>query len=127
MIKQLGGGICWHEVGTGKTMIMCVAAYEMKRLGLAQKPMIIGLKANVHEIGYGFLVRHTHLFTVALYLFRYFGYGILQGVYEQLLAVVVSHGIGVVGYGGIPLQTHQIGVQKGRGRDYRRPQRRDFL
>ena len=50
MIKQNGGGICWHEVGTGKTMIMCVAAYEMKRLGLVRKPMIIGLKANVHEI-----------------------------------------------------------------------------
>lgn len=50
MIKQNGGGICWHEVGTGKTMIMCVAAYEMKRLGLAHKPLIIGLKANVHEI-----------------------------------------------------------------------------
>ena len=50
MIKQNGGGICWHEVGTGKTMIMCVAAYEMKRLGLARKPLIIGLKANVHEI-----------------------------------------------------------------------------
>lgn len=50
MIKQNGGGICWHEVGTGKTMIMCVAAYEMKRLGLAQKPLIIALKANVHEI-----------------------------------------------------------------------------
>ena len=33
MIKQNGGGICWHEVGTGKTMIMCVAAYEKKRLG----------------------------------------------------------------------------------------------
>lgn len=50
MIKQNGGGICWHAVGTGKTMIMCVAAYEMKRLGLCDKPMIIGLKANVHEI-----------------------------------------------------------------------------
>lgn len=50
MIKQNGGGICWHEVGTGKTMIMCVAAYEMKRLGLVRKPIIIGLKANVHEI-----------------------------------------------------------------------------
>ena len=50
MIEQNGGGICWHEVGTGKTMIMCVAAYEMKRLGLVQKPLIIGLKANVHEI-----------------------------------------------------------------------------
>ena len=27
-------------------MIMCVAAYEMKRLGLVQKPLIIGLKVN---------------------------------------------------------------------------------
>ena len=50
MIKQNGGGVCWHEVGAGKTMVMCVAAYEMKRLGLVQKPLIIGLKANVHEI-----------------------------------------------------------------------------
>lgn len=50
MIKQNGGGICDHEVGAGKTMIMCVAAYEMKRLGIAHKPMIIAMKANVHEI-----------------------------------------------------------------------------
>jgi N12 class adenine-specific DNA methylase len=50
MIKQNGGGVCWHEVGAGKTMVMCVAAYEMKRLGLVQKPLIIALKANVHEI-----------------------------------------------------------------------------
>ena len=50
MLKQNGGGICDHEVGTGKTLIMCVAAHEMKRLGLAHKPMIIGLKANVSEI-----------------------------------------------------------------------------
>src|SRR3712207_9091505 len=38
------------EVGAGKTLIMCTAAYEMKRLGLANKPMIIGLKANVFDI-----------------------------------------------------------------------------
>ena len=50
MLKQNGGGICDHEVGTGKTLIMCIAAHEMKRLGLAHKPMIIGLKANVAEI-----------------------------------------------------------------------------
>ena len=50
MLKQNGGGICDHEVGTGKTLIMCVAAYEMHRLGLARKPMIIGIKANIHEI-----------------------------------------------------------------------------
>ena len=50
MLKQNGGGICDHEVGTGKTLIMCMAAHEMKRLGLVHKPMIIGLKANVAEI-----------------------------------------------------------------------------
>jgi N12 class adenine-specific DNA methylase len=50
MLKMNNGGICDHEVGAGKTLIMCCGAYEMKRLGLANKPMIIGLKANVHEI-----------------------------------------------------------------------------
>ena len=50
MILQNGGGICDHEVGTGKTLIMCMAAHEMKRLGMAHKPIIIGMKANVSEI-----------------------------------------------------------------------------
>ena len=50
MLKQNGGGVCDHEVGIGKTLIMCIAAHEMKRLGLAHKPMIIGLKANIAEI-----------------------------------------------------------------------------
>ena len=50
MLKTNGGGICDHEVGAGKTLIMCTAAYEMKRLGLSNKPMIIGLKANVFDI-----------------------------------------------------------------------------
>lgn len=50
MLLQNGGGICDHEVGTGKTLIMCMTAHEMKRLGLAHKPVIIGMKANVAEI-----------------------------------------------------------------------------
>ncbi|WP_314709153.1 DUF2958 domain-containing protein [Prevotella denticola] len=50
MLKTNSGGICDHEVGAGKTLIMCTAAYEMKRLGLVNKPMIIGLKANVFDI-----------------------------------------------------------------------------
>jgi N12 class adenine-specific DNA methylase len=54
MLKQNGGGICDHEVGAGKTLIMCCGAYEMKRLGLANKPMIIGLKSNVQEIAQTF-------------------------------------------------------------------------
>lgn len=50
MLKQNGGGIADHQVGTGKTLIMCIAAHEMKRLGMVHKPMIIGLKANVADI-----------------------------------------------------------------------------
>jgi N12 class adenine-specific DNA methylase len=50
MLLQNEGGVADHEVGSGKTLIMCVAAYEMKRLGIVNKPMIIGLKANVHQI-----------------------------------------------------------------------------
>lgn len=47
MLKQNGGGICDHDVGTGKTLIMSLAAQEMKRLKLAHKPMIIGLLCGI--------------------------------------------------------------------------------
>lgn len=50
MLKRNGGGVAWHEVGTGKTLIMCISAYEMKRIGLVNKPLIIGMKANVAQI-----------------------------------------------------------------------------
>ena len=46
----LGGGIVDHEVGGGKTLIMCCGTYEKKRIGLVNKPIITGLKANIHEI-----------------------------------------------------------------------------
>ena len=60
MLKQNGGGICDHEVGSGKTLIMCCAAYEMKRLQLANKPVIVGLKANIHEISQTFRTVYPH-------------------------------------------------------------------
>ena len=60
MLLQNGGGICDHEVGTGKTLIMCMAAHEMKRLGMAHKPMIIGLKANVAEIASTYQTAYPH-------------------------------------------------------------------
>ncbi len=60
MLLQNGGGICDHEVGTGKTLIMCMAAHEMKRLGIAHKPMIIGLKANVAEIAATYQTAYPH-------------------------------------------------------------------
>ena len=60
MLLQNGGGICDHAVGTGKTLIMCMAAHEMKRLGMAHKPMIIGLKANVAEIASTYQTAYPH-------------------------------------------------------------------
>lgn len=49
-IMQNRGGLIDHEVGLGKTLTMVVAAQEMKRLGIVQKPMILALKANVDDI-----------------------------------------------------------------------------
>lgn len=60
MIKQNNGGLCDHEVGTGKTLVMCTAAQELKRLKLTHKPMIIGLKANIHEIAEAYRTAYPH-------------------------------------------------------------------
>ena len=58
--KLNGGAIIDHEVGGGKTLIMCCGAMEKKRLGLANKPMIIGLKANIHEIAKTFCTAYPN-------------------------------------------------------------------
>lgn len=49
-IVQNRGALIDHEVGLGKTLTMVVASYEMKRLGIISKPMILALKANVNQI-----------------------------------------------------------------------------
>ncbi|MEO6328741.1 MAG: helicase-related protein [Ginsengibacter sp.] len=49
-IIQNRGALIDHEVGLGKTLTMIVSAHEMKRLGIANKPMILALKANVDQI-----------------------------------------------------------------------------
>lgn len=49
-ITQNMGALIDHEVGLGKTLTMIIASYEMKRLGIINKPMIIALKANVSQI-----------------------------------------------------------------------------
>ena len=49
-IIQIRGALIDHEVGLGKTLTMVVAAHEMKRLHIANKPMILALKANVRDI-----------------------------------------------------------------------------
>lgn len=47
---QNQGGIIDHEVGLGKTLLAIITAYEMKRLGIKNKPAILCLKANVAEV-----------------------------------------------------------------------------
>lgn len=47
---QTLGGINDHMVGAGKTLIQIVTAMELKRLGLAKKPLIIGLKSQVPQL-----------------------------------------------------------------------------
>lgn len=55
MLLQQDGGIVDHKVGAGKTLVMVAAAMEMRRLGIAQKPMIICMKANVTDVAKDFL------------------------------------------------------------------------
>jgi N12 class adenine-specific DNA methylase len=47
---QQDGGIIDHQVGLGKSLTMIVTSYEMKRLGVANKPLILCLKANIAQI-----------------------------------------------------------------------------
>jgi N12 class adenine-specific DNA methylase len=49
-IIQNRGALIDHEVGLGKTLTMIIAAMEMRRLGIVQKPMILALNANVQDI-----------------------------------------------------------------------------
>lgn len=46
-----GRALLAHEVGTGKTVTMVAAAMEMKRLGVARKPVIATLNNVVAQIG----------------------------------------------------------------------------
>lgn len=45
-----GRGLAAHEVGTGKTASMVAAAMELRRLGLAKKPCISCMKANIDQL-----------------------------------------------------------------------------
>lgn len=50
MLINNRGGIVDHIVGAGKTLVMQSAIMEMRRMGIAKKPMIIALKATVGQI-----------------------------------------------------------------------------
>lgn len=44
------GGINDHMVGAGKTLIQISTAMELRRLGFANKPLIIGLKSQIPQL-----------------------------------------------------------------------------
>lgn len=48
-VQQMGG-INDHIVGAGKTLVQIMTAMELRRLGLASKPMIIGLKSQIPQL-----------------------------------------------------------------------------
>lgn len=54
MLLQNNGGIIDHIVGAGKTLVMQAAVMEMRRMGIAKKPMIIALKATVQQMAESF-------------------------------------------------------------------------
>lgn len=50
MLINNRGGIVDHIVGAGKTLVMQSAIMEMRRIGIAKKPMIVALKSTVPQI-----------------------------------------------------------------------------
>jgi N12 class adenine-specific DNA methylase len=48
-IQQMGG-INDHIVGAGKTLIQIATAMELRRLGMANKPLLIGLKSQIPQL-----------------------------------------------------------------------------
>jgi N12 class adenine-specific DNA methylase/predicted RNA methylase len=65
MLLQQDGGIADHKVGAGKTLIMVAGAMEMRRLGIAQKPVIICMKANVADVARDFLKSYPNAKVLA--------------------------------------------------------------
>lgn len=47
---QQFGGINDHMVGAGKTLIQIATAMELRRLGMANKPLMIGLKSQIPQL-----------------------------------------------------------------------------
>lgn len=48
-VQQMGG-INDHIVGAGKTLIQIATAMELRRLGMASKPLMIGLKSQIPQL-----------------------------------------------------------------------------
>jgi N12 class adenine-specific DNA methylase len=85
-----------HCVGAGKTAVMTTAAMEMKRLGLANKPMIVVPNHLVEQWGAAFLALYpqAHIFVAGK---DAFSAGNRQNAMARIAtgnydAVIISHG-----------------------------------
>lgn len=56
----------WHEVGAGKTTVMVIAAMEMRRLGLVQKPAIVVPNHMLDQMTSEFLERYPQARVLAI-------------------------------------------------------------
>ena len=94
-ILQSGSTLLAHVVGAGKTWTMAAAAMEMRRLGLAKKPMFVVPNHLVEQWGAEFLKLYpqAHLFIAGK---EHFATGNRQQAMARIAtgnydAVIVSH------------------------------------
>lgn len=54
------GGIADHKVGGGKTLLGCILAHEMKRLGISNKTIIACIKSNVDKFAAEYMTAYPN-------------------------------------------------------------------
>lgn len=96
MILQQDGGIIDHKVGAGKTLVMITGAMEMRRLGIAQKPLLLCMKANVADIAADFLKAYPSAKVLAPDPQKDFTRQKRQGIFASIAAndwdaVIMTH------------------------------------
>jgi N12 class adenine-specific DNA methylase/predicted RNA methylase len=96
MILQQDGGIIDHKVGAGKTLVMITGAMEMRRLGIAQKPLLLCMKANVADIASDFLKAYPSARVLAPDPQKDFTRQKRQGIFASIAAndwdaVIMTH------------------------------------
>lgn len=96
MILQQDGGIVDHKVGAGKTLVIVTGAMEMRRLGIAQKPLILCMKANVAAVAEDFLKAYPSAKVLAPDPQKDFTRQKRQGIFASIAtndwdAVIMTH------------------------------------
>jgi N12 class adenine-specific DNA methylase len=96
MLLQQEGGIVDHQVGAGKTLVIVATAMEMRRLGLAKKPLILCMKANVADVARDFLKAYPNARLLAPDPLKDFTKQNRQRIFSSIMAnewdaVIITH------------------------------------